>query len=342
MPYQPYGQFPNDPKAAARKAAIMMWVIGTLGVLMGLCVAGLLPMAMDTALRSDMPDAQQMRQQIQQLEAQSGVSFKTQLLIAGLTLLFAGGILGIVAFFVRGGSKGGAITGIVVVGLGLCYFLINLLASFALGGGNPAQLLMSVCIMGVIIGALGLTLKFLIQAVRSASQSRQMQMQQMYGGAGYGHPGYPPYGQQGYGQQSPGQAGYGQQGWGQPGYGSPPPGYMPPPNPDPQGRPGVNQNQGQPATTDAPGSSGTETQAESFRGRETNPPPWPQQPAAVPPPGPAGGQMPGPGGFSPGGIGPAPFGVPPPPDDAGGKYGYATKPKEPKPGSADAEASDQQ
>lgn len=53
-----------------------------------------------------------------------------------------------------------------------------------------------------------------------------------------------------------------------------------------------------------------------------SPPTHPQSPPPVPP-------------AQPGGLfGPAPFGIPPPPDETGGKYGYATKPKE-KPANPD-------
>ncbi|QOV88718.1 hypothetical protein [Humisphaera borealis] len=254
-PYQPYRP-PPDPAAPARRAAIMMWVMGTLAVIGGLCFAAVMPTFIDSMLNSNVPEAQQLRQQLAELEGKAGVSAKTQLLVSGMVLIIAGGILGVVAFFVRGGGKGGVIAGIVVVGLAIAYFVLNLLAS-VLMGGSPAQLALGACFMLVILGALGTTLKWLIDAVRNASRmgALQSQQQQMYGR---------------YGQSSP---------------------------------------------------------------QEPNPPAWPQQPGGYPPPGYSPpGQPPAVPPVGPpaqgGSFGPAPFGIPPPPDEAGGKYGYATKPSD--------------
>lgn len=250
---------PADPAAPARKAAVMMWVLGALGIVFGFCVAAVFPTMLESMMNSSMPEAQQMRQQFQDLEAKSGVSLKTQLFVTGLLFIGAGGVLGIVAFFVRGGGRASAVTGIVLVSLGLIYLAINLLASVAFGGGNPAQLLVSLCFVGGLMVLLGMTLRWLIQATRNAPMVQAAKYYRANPGA------------------------------------SPPPGSYPPGAYPPAGYPGYPPYGG-----------------------------YPQQPS-VPPPAPGNT------------FGHAPFGIPPPPDQAGGKYGYATKPPESQPPAKDDE-----
>src|SRR4051812_47982659 len=114
-----YGLPPVDAAGPAKRASVMMWVLGTLAVLFGLCCAALVSpmieqMKSGNVQGASQADVDRMREQISQVESQAGISLSKLLLFVGLMMLAGGGIMGILAFFVRRGGRGAAITGIVL------------------------------------------------------------------------------------------------------------------------------------------------------------------------------------------------------------------------------------
>jgi type II secretory pathway pseudopilin PulG len=251
-PYQPVNYYgpPSaaNPLAPARRASILMFVLGTLGLLCGLFM--LLAGAVLTPARvAASPQAAQ----IQQAEAQLGMPIeKIAQLVAAMmglpALLFL-----ILGFFVYRGSKVGIILSLILTGITLLFLAVDLIAG-ALGGAANAT---GMCIMSISIILSGLLFAWLIQAIRASSavtamaqqyqaqyayHQQQLQAYQQQGGYGCGQQ-QQPYGQQPQYGQPPAhgqQPNYGQQ----PDYGQPPQ-AAPPAGPQygvpPQGPPAAPQ-----------------------------------------------------------------------------------------------------
>jgi hypothetical protein len=164
--YHPNAYRPPDPAAPARKASILMWVLAVVAVLLGIVMAALVMPMLELALQSATPaEADQIRQQIAQAEAGRQVPMGTQLLVGGTVLIAAGGVMGFLAFFVRRGGLGAAVSAAVLTGLAIGYFVLNLVAGVAL---NPGQAPAVLCFTIVPVGLLGLQMAWLVQAARNA------------------------------------------------------------------------------------------------------------------------------------------------------------------------------
>ena len=180
--YQPYGQPPSPALVAARRAGVTMIVLGSIQLLIGLL--GFVVVSQLDSISTN-PQMQEAFRQYRQMAADAGTTIKF-LFIAQSTLLAVVGLLLLVlGIFVRRGSRGVVITSIVVTGLLLLMALWNLLVSFA---GGPMQM----CMPLVLAVLLGLTLVWLIQALRGDTP-----------GAPGGAVSYPPYPGQGYGPPPP-------------------------------------------------------------------------------------------------------------------------------------------
>ena len=237
-PYSPtppgYGgyaqQSPDQLLAPARRAGILMIVLGVLFVLAGLCLAFVSRM-LDHPDFTNQPGYLEMKQQMDQLEAQAGTSVQTVMLIMGAIPLALGALLGGLGFAVRGG---GLVP--VVLSIALTALLLLLVGLVVLGGllqgavGNPAQLVGVLCFYGIPFLLLVLLMVWLVQAARASSQiaaARQQYQAQVWQ--------YQQH-QQNY-LQNPGQSQQ-QQGYGaQPPAGQPPVGQPPAQQPDPQSSP---------------------------------------------------------------------------------------------------------
>jgi hypothetical protein len=146
-----------------------MWVLGTCVVLSGLCFAAAMPALINWMLVSGPPaEVEQLRRQIALVESQGRAPFDTQLLTSGIRLIVIGGLLGTMAFFVRGGGRGATVTAAVIVGLATAFFALNVLYSLSAGGGNPAQQAVSFCFATGVFGMLGTLMYWLVQAARNA------------------------------------------------------------------------------------------------------------------------------------------------------------------------------
>jgi hypothetical protein len=204
----PVGYYPPPPAAgtgAARRAGLLMFILGPMVLLLGgcfVCVAAALPTM-----------AQQSPQQVDNLRAQmslpSGFSMETFMAVAGVVVAVPGIVLLTLAAFVRRGRRWAVITSLVVAGLILMWLALNVLASLvhaASGGPN----LMGGCVGVVVAAAFGLLVAWLIAALRAgpgagdpyqqylAQYYYQQQVAQSYAvppgptGYGYGVPPLPP------------------------------------------------------------------------------------------------------------------------------------------------------
>jgi hypothetical protein len=168
VPYAPGGRPGPDPRKAARRASVLMWVLGALGVLFGLFMAALLQPMMEWVLANPPPgqeaQVEQAREQLRQLEAHGGVSVGTQLLVGGIATIFVGGLMGVLAFFVRGGSRVASVLSTVLTGLVLAYLAVSTVLSIAMNG---PQALLGACVLLVPVGLMVLLIVWLIQSLRA-------------------------------------------------------------------------------------------------------------------------------------------------------------------------------
>jgi hypothetical protein len=199
-PYNtPYpGNYGFDPAAGllapAKRAAILMFVLGGLNLACGACVGvfariGPIDQLVARANVQLPPDLNMPPEQL----------FRIFLgILAALSLLHAIAMI-ILAVFVRRGGIGSIVTSIV-----LCVLVLLLLAMQGIGAvvrgaaGQPQGLIFFV----IGIGLYGLLFAWLIQAARAAAAVKTMRMQsqlwqiqqqqQMYGQGGYAPPPPPP------------------------------------------------------------------------------------------------------------------------------------------------------
>jgi len=172
---QPYGGYPAPPPpspqellAPARRAGVLMIVVGVLFVLFGLCMGVFSWMIRQPGFTSS-PEFAQAQEHFRQAEIQSGMSVETMLLVSGIVPLALGALFGGLGFFVRGGGFGAIITGI-VASAGLLLLLgLGTLGTLVASAANPSNLA-GVCVYLVPFGLVLLLLVWLIQAARAASR----------------------------------------------------------------------------------------------------------------------------------------------------------------------------
>lgn len=196
------GGYPPDLLAPARRAAIMCWVLGGLGLLCGVCVTGVAFLApldsIEPQIRASVPP--------ERLQALGNID-----LIKFFRIVY--GVTGIIAFllsallvglgaFVRRGGKGAVVTTLVLlIAVELFCALVILVGLVQAVTGTPAALI-GILIWLVIAAAVGATILWLVQALRAGGAAAQrmqayywqMQQQQAFQpqpGYGYGY-GYAP------------------------------------------------------------------------------------------------------------------------------------------------------
>lgn len=225
----PYGGYPAPPPpspdellAPARRAGVMMIVVGVLFVLCGLGMGVFSWVIKQPGVMSS-PEFAQAQEHFRQAEAQSGMAIETMLLIMGVVPLATGALFGGLGFFVRGGGFGAVVTGIVASSGVLLLLGLMILGTLLGAAANPSSAA-GVCVYVVPFGLVLLLLVWLIQAARAAS--RVAAARQQYQAQAWQYQQY----QQAYLQQSPPQQ--------QPGMGyhyppPPAPPAAPPPAPPP-------------------------------------------------------------------------------------------------------------
>ena len=187
-PQQPpyYGAPPPSPEelqAPARRAGVMMIVLGTLAVLLGL-LSAYRANTFDTAEWSRAPEVrQQLEQQFAAFE-RAGISPRTVLLVFAAIPLVLGAALGALGFLVRGGGIVPIAVSIALASLLVLLFGVALAATASQGG---MFMVIGLCSYVVPLALMVLLLVWLVQAARAAAplawarQAAQGQLAQYQG-----------------------------------------------------------------------------------------------------------------------------------------------------------------
>ena len=240
-PYQP-PPHPNqyayeDALGPARRAGKLMFVLAGLAVLAGFSCAGF------GALMPEMlRQRPELFEQFQQIPNATPQLVRTLFFVLAGMIFVGGVVFGILAQFVRRGSRPAIILSLVVSGLVVLYLVLSALNAMAHGGGGMAgaQLACSLVMVVVPLALLGLLFIWLVQSLRTSGAAAAMQQQyaQQYWQYAYQQQMYnrtpPPGGAPVPPMPPPGQIP------GIPTHGGfpPPPGYQPPaPPPYPQQQP---------------------------------------------------------------------------------------------------------
>lgn len=191
----------SDPRSPGRRAAALLWILGGLATVCGGALLGVAAVPVEK-----FPG--EMRQAVQQMEQQFGVSWQQAMKWEGV-VTGGGGVLAVLlGFGVWRSRRVPIVVALVLAGLAIVRQAIGLAATLASSGAGP-ELVGASCVSGVILAVLGLLVAWLWRAFREAPLVRAMQ-QAATPGYGYAPPGY---------------------GYPAPGYGYSPPGGTPPPPP---------------------------------------------------------------------------------------------------------------
>jgi hypothetical protein len=161
-----YYQPPPDPLAPAKRASILMFVLGGLSLCCGMCI-GIFAFIPWQQIVASSPDLAQMQSEFDKLPFTPNMLFAIMAVIA-----LAPGVLYIIlGLFLRKGSMIAAITSIVLTLLWVLMCLLSIVTSFArlgagrmssAGGGNA-------CVVFVCLALAILLLVWLVQAVKAIS-----------------------------------------------------------------------------------------------------------------------------------------------------------------------------
>lgn len=214
--YPPYNAG-ADLLRPARIASVMLWILGGLGTLCGVC-AGTLPWVLPLDRAVEEARAKLSTEQLNQIRNVDLVQFiRIGFTGMGVLVLIAGIVLLCTAAFVWRGRRGAAITAMIeCILIALCCLLGICLGLLQAASGVPAAI--GGAILWLVVGiAFGVTSFWLARALRVSGVLGQHQypaqyMQYMQHQAGFGQGGY------GYGYGTPGQG---------------PPPVAPPPAPPP-------------------------------------------------------------------------------------------------------------
>jgi hypothetical protein len=194
-----YGSGAQDLLAPARRASLLLIVLGSITILFAFCFGGSSLMMDQILAQGKMPPEAMNNMTPQQM--------KLLMLVMGVVLLVVGAITVLVGIIARRGTRGPVIAALTVTSLFALYLLEEVVRAIVLVAlqGNPTVLL-GVCVIIVPLVAYGVGIFWLIQALRAAGkigvaqqQQYQMQMWQMQqqqawqqaGGYGYALPNAP-------------------------------------------------------------------------------------------------------------------------------------------------------
>ena len=199
MPPQPPGSYPpmgygyyEDPLLPARRASVMLFVVGALTMLLGTC-AGLMLITLPELMKNPEFTAN--------LNNTPGLTLDTlkEALQYSVAIGLALGLLMILlGVFTRRGSMPAIITAIILTSLLILVQVVRVLQVAMAGAtmsANGSVLAGAVCGSFVPLVLFGVQLALLIGAVRGAARAKAMREQQQGMPYGYGMPGGPPYGQ---------------------------------------------------------------------------------------------------------------------------------------------------
>jgi hypothetical protein len=189
----------SQPHAAGRAAALWQLILGALLFLSGSCVVTAVAVVPDDVMNKaieqqhtvlppfgNMSPAQELR---------LGMS-----IISGV-MIVAGGVMLLLAFFVRRGGRVSTVFSIVFTSVIALILLVNFVSGLIQLAGNP-QVILPLALFGGILALCAVTIAKLVAALRSSGSVQMQAMQQAYywmmqhqqtGGYGYGqNPGGPP------------------------------------------------------------------------------------------------------------------------------------------------------
>jgi low affinity Fe/Cu permease len=186
---QYYGA-PIDALRPARRASLLMFIVGPVMLLLATCLFSM------PAMMNAMPGPQ-VDQLRARFAAQSPLSLETVCRVFSVVCAVPGLALIVLAFFVRGGGKIPAVLSCVVVGLIAVVLAINLIGSLA--QASDPNVLPGVCFIVVALAVIVLQFVWLIQATIASGRVQLAQQQfaaqywqyqqtmQAYANAGYGY-----------------------------------------------------------------------------------------------------------------------------------------------------------
>jgi hypothetical protein len=195
-PYAPV----DDPRAPAKRAGILMIVLGALTLLCGACL-GIASWGLSLPEAASRMTPEQARK-MQMIEEQLHISPSALLAGMAIVALVMSVVYIVMGVITRNGGFVSVVSSIVLVSI-----TIAIAAFLGLSSVLQAELV-SACVCGIGVALFVLLLVWLIQAARAAGKITSMQqqyqqqyaqyqqMQQQYGNAGYGQQqygyGYPP------------------------------------------------------------------------------------------------------------------------------------------------------
>ena len=162
-------QSPDELLAPARRAGVTMIVMGVLAVLFGLAVAVAGAMCLTPELLQR-PEFKQLRDQIDQIERDSGTSAQKMFVWTGAVPLAIGAVLGAMGFIVRAGNRGAITASMVVVSGTIVLLALAVLVTLVQGlsTGQGPQAVLGACFYSVPVVLLLVVMAWLIQAARAA------------------------------------------------------------------------------------------------------------------------------------------------------------------------------
>lgn len=194
--YDPYQQQPIDPLAPARRAALMMFLLGGLLLLCGIgCGTFAMTVPMERLLAESGVTLPQQPPPGMSIEELMRIGY----MVLGVGSFLAGVVLVVLGLFVRKGGKGAVVTSIVIVSLMLLGTGLLTLVSLPQMFQQPGAAI-GLCIVIVPIALMIGALIALVGAAKSASQVTAMnqqyqfqmwqyqQQQQAYNQGGYAMP----------------------------------------------------------------------------------------------------------------------------------------------------------
>jgi hypothetical protein len=208
QPYTPppdpaYPQYPvaqADPRAAFRRAAMLMFVLAAMMLLFSGCTWMAARMPVDQWPPAQRSELQRMDTQ---LRSESGKGLAETLAAVAIVVAVPSVLMIGLGFGVRSGSRGWIVAAMVMAALVLLPLIAPILATL-LGRGNVQDALAGAVLLAVPTGLFVLLLVWLKNAYRAAGQSAAIippypiyaqpypqQMQPPQQGYGYGY-GYPP------------------------------------------------------------------------------------------------------------------------------------------------------
>ncbi len=179
-PPAPYYPPAGAGSPAARRAGLLMFILGPITLLMGgcfMCVAAALP-----AMAQQPSTARQVDDLRAKMPLPAGVSLEAFLAVIGVVVAVPGIALLVLGAFVRRGRRWAVVTSLVLTGLVLLWLAANVLEAVLHLGSDGNQLLGG-CVGVLFTAAFGLLLAWLIAALRggaAAADPYQQYLSQYY------------------------------------------------------------------------------------------------------------------------------------------------------------------